>query len=113
EIRSALVVGRGEHQEQWRGIYTAVIAVEWDFAQPRHLALAHFVQYLAWFGVAFRIAAGRLRVRAERQNSAGDLRGWANNLQRGDNVVPAEDGAEPRNSGVRIETQPGRDQEHL
>ena len=77
EIRGALVIGSREHQEQRGGVDTAVVAVEWDFAQPRHLALAHFVQYLARLGVAFRIAAGRLRVREESQDSTGNLRSRA------------------------------------
>ena len=51
EVARALVVGGGEHDEQGRRVDAAVIAVERDFAQQRHLAFARFMQDLTGLGV--------------------------------------------------------------
>ena len=61
DVRGALVVGGGKHDEQRRAVDGAVVAAEGHLAQLSHFALAHLVQDFAGLRIALWIDAGGLR----------------------------------------------------
>jgi hypothetical protein len=90
------------HHEERRCVHRAVVAPEGHLAERGHLAAAHLVQDLAGLCVLHVGTGGRLRVGQECKDPARDLRVRPQQLERGDQSVPSERRAEPRDAGVRI-----------
>ena len=74
EISRALEVFAGQEDEQRCRVDAAVVPAEWNFAEARHLAVAHLVQDLSRLGVPLGIHLRRLGCRQEPEHSSGDRR---------------------------------------
>ena len=72
DIAGVLGVEPGQHHEQRRRIDTAVIQLERNLAQRRHLAAAHLMQDFAGLGVGERIEVLGLIRREPPQHALGD-----------------------------------------
>ena len=62
EIAGALIILRGKHHEQWRGINRSIITAERHLAERRHLAAAPLVQDFARLGIRRGVMFGRLQI---------------------------------------------------
>src|SRR6266480_3765430 len=86
-VTCAFEIRAGEHDEKWCCVDAAVVTLERNFAQDRHLTRACLVQYLAWL----RILLGVLRVclRSSQIGQDPTRQTWIepHALQRGNNSV--------------------------
>ena len=71
-IVRATDVSTRQHNEQWRAVGAAVVAIKRNFTQAGHFSPAHFVQNLSGFGVALGDNFRRLRLRQVTQYAARD-----------------------------------------
>ena len=104
DVAGMLGVEPGQHHEQRRRIYAAVIEAERNLAQRRHLAAAHLVRDFSGFGVDKRIECGGLKGGEPPQDALGDAGIAPQHLQRRDDAVAAERGRVPGNAGIRVGT---------
>ncbi len=89
QIAGTIGVGAGEHDEQRRGVDTAVVAPEWQLARRGHLALACLMDDLARRCILEGRGLGRLVLREEAQHAPGNAGVEPQRLQcRDDGVAP-------------------------
>jgi len=113
QIPGAPGVGSREHDEEWRRVHASVVAAKRNLSQRGHFTAAHLVDDLPGLRVDVEALLLRLGLCEETQDAIRQPGVHPENLQRGDDSIPSEGGAEPGNSGVRIRAAPGFGQHHV
>jgi hypothetical protein len=101
-VAGAFRMKTSEQHEQRRCIDAAVIKSEWNFAQRRHFAAAHFMQDFSGLGIGQGVETLRLVSRQPPQHAARDAWIPPQHLQCRDQPVAAECGRVPGDTGVGI-----------
>ena len=102
EVAGAVEIKSRERDEQRRCVDAAVVALERDLAQRRHLAAAHLVHDLAGLRVVRRVDDGGLGRGKPAQHAARHARIEPQHFDRGDDAVAAERRRIPGDAGVGI-----------
>ena len=112
-ISRPVVISAGQHNEQRCCIHCPVIPRERNFIQVRHFSMAHLVQDFPRFGFIRRINSYCLCTRQKLQDALRQRGLHPEHLKRGNDSVPPEDCAEPRNTGIGIVGFRVTDRHHL
>src|SRR5262245_49722426 len=95
QVWRPLVVRRGQHDEERRGVVAAVVLSERNLAERRHLAEPRFVKDLAWLRIAQGIVRRGLRGLQKAEDALRERRRGPQTFERRDDAVATERRAEP------------------
>jgi hypothetical protein len=101
-VAGAIVVGRGEHDEERRRVDAAVVPPERDLAERGHFPLARLVEDLPGLGVVLGVELARLRLGEVGEHALRERRIEPERLQGRHDPVASERSAEPGHPGERV-----------
>src|SRR5262249_9047646 len=101
-VTRALVICACQHHKKRRCIDAPVVAPEWHLTQDRHFVIAELMQDFAGLRILLGLLSVGLIGGEIRQNASRDRWIEPHTLQRCDDSIAPEHGAEPGNTSVRI-----------